>query len=475
MISKHMKNILPIILIAFSFALAFDNPFILQTDYLGDPELPLSNFSMNANPASLMYRGNLQLYRVQGTYLDHSAYRRMFDPASTRNAEAIYTTVRRINDGSFFSTRISYEDIKQRELFSSMEKDFYDDYFSMTDSTTGNTSYYGPRLQISYNAQLMKHLFFGIAAGYGVERGLQDTFPQTMTIMRDSDYRIGLEYRRPAFSIGIGARYYDDQNHYEAVKKYSDVQPKTYFGYNVYYNELATSTFKKKRTRNGIEYGGHIGFGNEAGVSGFVGISTLKRISRADAIRGSYTRPRGVWQREGIHINGILNIYPEAVTGMRIYGDYLHYNDWGASMISNTLVLENEESYLRFGAMLIFKPSLAQQSYVAVEQRHVSYDYVEYIFPFYDQRSGWEWEYAAGTHLYLGAKSRLTIAMALEKEIPKFHWETASFQNIKLKISLEQLFSFGYISLDVENINKKPEDSLEKINMVLFGLSFHER
>ncbi|MBW6457720.1 MAG: hypothetical protein K0B52_01010 [FCB group bacterium] len=458
-----------------SLALAFENPFVRETDYLEDPAMPLNNYVLSGNPASLVYRGNMQLYRAAGAYTDQSAYRRLFDPASVRNAEAVYTTVRSINDGSFFSTRISYEDIKQRELFSSMEKDFYDDYFSMTDSTTGNTSYYGPRLEISYNARLSEHLFFGLEAGYGVERGLQDTFPQTITIMRNSDYRIGMEYRRPAFSIGIGARYYDDQNHYEAVKKYSDVLPKTYFGYNVYYNELATATFKKRRTRNGIEYGGHIAFGKEAGVSGVFGISAIKRISRADAIRGSYTRPRGVWQREGIHLNGILNIYPESVTGMRIYGDYLRFDDWGASKISNTLILENEESYLRFGAVLVYKPSLAQQNYVAVEQRHVSYDYTEYIFPFHEQRSGWEWEYAAGTNIYLGAKTRMNFGMALEKEIPKFYWGTASFQNIKLKISLEQLFSFGYICLDMETIKKKPEESLEKVNVILFGLSFYER
>ncbi len=472
--NKKMITIF-LLLAVFSFAAAFENSVIRLPQFQDKTEEPLSAYALTGNPAAALCPENLQILRI-GTAFSALGYRRAYDPAATRLYRADFTTLRRIDDRSFFSTNISYDEYRQRDIFASMEKDFYDDYFSMIDSTLGNTAYYGPRLQILYNIRLTNRLFFGVEADYGVERSLKDTFPQTITIMRNSHYRAGFEYRGQRSALGIFGRYYDDQTHYEAVKQYSEVETKTYYGYNVYYNELATSTAKKRRTRNGLEYGAHAGFGTGTPLSLDLSVSGLHRISRADLLRGSYTRERGLWQRQGVHLTGNLNWYPEeGPAAVRVYADYLAFEDWGKSLISNALVIENEEVRSRFGAMLVYRPSLAQQAYAGAEGGTVSYDYREYVFPFADVRGGFEWKFYAGAGIYLGAKTRTTFSLGYEKEIPRFYWNTTDFENIEVIINLEQLFSFGYINLSFEYISKKPANDLRTVESVAFGLSIRRK
>ncbi|MDD3716367.1 MAG: hypothetical protein PHT46_04595 [Candidatus Marinimicrobia bacterium] len=452
-------------------AFAFEQAAVWAADYRNpDTELP-DMYALTGNPAGKLYAGNIQYYRIKGTFSD-AAYRRIYDPARTQLYNADYTALMQINHVSYFSASIIYEDLRLREIFGSMDKDFYDDYFSMVDSTSGNVAFYGPQLKLLYNVKLSEKLFFGLEGNYGVERSLKDTFPQTATIMRNSGYRAGLEYRGKAASLGIFGRYYDNQVHYEAVKQYMEVKPRTYMGYNIFYNELASATANKVRTRNGLEYGTHFSLGRQSRISAQFGISGLHRISRADVIRGSYTRERGLWQREGLHLFGILNIFHQAEQGLRLYADHLHYSDWGASRISNTLVIENAERFSTLGAVFYYRPSLAQQIYAGAEARRVSYDYREYIFPFHDTRGGWEWNISAGGRIYLSAKTRMGFDLKYGKEIPRFYWETPSFENLGAIISLEKLFSFGYITFDVEYLQKTPENKPEKINVFLIGLSY---
>ncbi|MDZ7796552.1 MAG: hypothetical protein U5N56_05710 [Candidatus Marinimicrobia bacterium] len=230
-----------------------------------------------------------------------------------------------------------------------MEKDFYDDYFSMIDSTWGDVSYYGPRLQLLYNVKLSENVFFGFEGNYGVERSLKDTFPETITIMRNSGYRAGLDFRKNAFRMGVFARYYDDQISYEAVKSYTNVKSHTYIGYNIFYNELPASKAEKIRTRNGLEYGANLGFGKETDLSGDIAVSGLHRISRSELIRGSHTHERGLWLRQGLHVRGNLNYYSGKVAAFRLYGELLQYEDWAESLISGTLVIENHEKMRPLG------------------------------------------------------------------------------------------------------------------------------
>ena len=472
--NKYINYLFSLYLIVTSFAFAFEDPLIWKAQFLEHYEKPLNAYYLTGNPASyIMYQESKELFRLETRFADF-AYQRSYDPLATQLYQADFSAFRQINEKSFFSTTISYDEYRQRDIFASMEKDFYDDYFSMIDSTLGNTTYYGPQMQIMYNVELTDRLFFGVEANYGVERSLKDTFPKTITIMRNGGYNVGLDYRTQSITIGVHGRYYDDQTFYEAVKSYSQVRTKTYIGYNIFYNESARSSVKKKRTRNGLEYGGHLGFSPGEKISGNFSISGLQRISRAE-LTGSTIKERGLWQRQGIHMLGNLNIYPDGLAAVRIYADYLHYNDWGKSLISNALVIENEETYSRFGSMLVYKPSMIQQAYVGAEAGKVSYDYTEYVFPFQNIKSGWEWKLYTGANMYLSSKTRLMFDLAYEHEVPKFYWGTEFFENTTLIINLEQSFSFGYIGLNFEYIQKKPANNIKTISILSCGLSFRQK
>ncbi len=472
--NKYINYLFSLYLIVTSFAFAFEDPLIWKAQFLEHYEKPLNAYYLTGNPASyIMYQESKELFRLETRFADF-AYQRSYDPLATQLYQADFSAFRQINEKSFFSTTISYDEYRQRDIFASMEKDFYDDYFSMIDSTLGNTTYYGPQMQIMYNVELTDRLFFGVEANYGVERSLKDTFPKTITIMRNGGYNVGFDYRTQSITIGVHGRYYDDQTFYEAVKSYSQVRTKTYIGYNIFYNESARSSVKKKRTRNGLEYGGHLGFSPGEKISGNFSISGLQRISRAE-LTGSTIKERGLWQRQGIHMLGNLNIYPDGLAAVRIYADYLHYNDWGKSLISNALVIENEETYSRFGSMLVYKPSMIQQAYVGAEAGKVSYDYTEYVFPFQNIKSGWEWKLYTGANMYLSSKTRLMFDLAYEHEVPKFYWGTEFFENTTLIINLEQSFSFGYIGLNFEYIQKKPANNIKTISILSCGLSFRQK
>jgi len=469
-----VKRICFLLLLGMSTIFAFESQFTLPVNFYNNIEDPINAYDLNNNPASKIYEENTEVFSINTIFAD-LGYKRTYDPLATQTYRADFTTLRRINERSFFSASITYDEYRQQDLFSSMEKDFYDDYFSMIDSTLGNTKYYGPKLAIMYNIQLADHLFLGVEGNYGIERSLKDTFPKTITIMRNSEYHIGLDYRKKSMSIGVHGRYYDDQKYYEAVRSYSDVQTKTYIGYNVFFNEASSSTIKKRRIRNGLEYGGHFRIGGRQAFSMNFSASGLRRSSKADLLRSSSTRERGFWLREGIHLLGSIDIHPESSIASRIYSEYLYYNDWGKSMISQTLILENMESYFQAGVVLAYQPSMIQKAFVGAEIGKVAYDYKEYVFPFEDSQTGTEWKLYAGAELYLSSKTRLNFNLEYAKENPKFYWNTDYFLNTGLRINLEQLFSFGYIEVKFENINRKPSNDSKSISVMQIGLSYRRK
>lgn len=454
------KILSKILLLSFSILLglfAFEDVFTSRLNFSKIADTENNTYYLSKDPASFRFDGNLEMISSGFNYSD-KAFKRTYDPTVIQNINVSYYTLRQINDRSFFAAGISYDDLRLKDMWGSREKDFYDDYFSTVDSSAGNTAYYGPRLNFMYNVELAKDLFFGLQGDYGVERSLKDTFPQTIIIMRNSSYKIGLDYRKEKFGIGLHARYYDDQTHYEGVKYYVDVQPKTFMGYHVFYNEISSSTSKKKRVRNGLEGGGHLRIGRVDKNVLNIAASYLHRSS-ASEVYTSYSKPRGYWEREGLHIKTDLSSYSREKISLKLYGEYLKYNDWGKSLISNTLILENKESYFTAGANILYKPSMINKFWLGGEVGHVEYEYVEYLYPFQDIREGIEWNAYAGAEMMFSSKLNTGLKFNYEKTVPKFYWGTEYFQNIGLRIMLEHLFSFGYIGGNFEYMKQNPSDS----------------
>jgi len=471
--NKFVKTVIILLILGLSSAGAFEDVFARDIDFKTSIENSLNTYYMTNSPASIIYERNIEKFTLIGDF-NQFGYKRTYDPERQQNIFVSFNTLRRINDRSFFIAGISYDDLRLMDMYGSREKDFYDDYFSTIDSSGGSTAYYGPRLNLLYNLEVAKDLYLGVMGSYGVERGLKDTFPETITIMRNSSYQVGLDYRKPNLSIGLHGRYHDDQTYYESVKSYSEVKAKTYIGYNVFYNENSSSTSKKKRTRSGFEYGGHLRLGGNKSPILNVSLSGLRRVSRSEMYT-SYSKPRGLWIRKGLHLQTDLSMYFGNAFKTRLYGEYLTFNDWGESLISNALVLENNENYAHMGGLIVYRPSMIQKAFVGGEIGKVAYDYIEYVFPFSDSRSGSEWTLYGGAEFFLSSKTKINLNLEYGKEVPKFYWNTDYFQNTSLTISLEQLFSFGYIDLRFENINKKPSNNSQSISLMQVGLSYRTK
>ncbi|MFA6618341.1 MAG: DUF6850 family outer membrane beta-barrel protein [Candidatus Neomarinimicrobiota bacterium] len=448
------------LILSFSLLLglfAFEDVFTSRLNFSKIGNSKNNSYYLTGDPASFQFDGNLEMISTGFNYSD-KAFKRTYDPTVIQNINASYYTLRQIDNKSFFAAGLAYEDLRLKDMWGSREKDFYDDYFSTADSSAGKTAYYGPRLQFMYNAELSKDLFFGLLIDYGVERGLKDTFPQTITIMRNSSYKMGLDYRKEKFGIGLHARYYDDQTHYESVKFFVEVEAKTFMGYHVFYNENSSSRSRKKRVRNGLEAGGHLRVGRVDENVVNIAASFLHRSSTSE-VYTSYSKPRGYWERQGLHIKTDFSSYSIDKISLKLYGEYLTYNDWGKSLISNTLILENKESYFTAGANIQYKPSLINKYWLGGGIGHVAYDYIEYLYPFQDKRSGIEWNAYAGAEMMFSSKLNSGIRLHYEKTVPKFYWNTEYFQNIGLGIMLEHLFSFGYIGANFDFIKQNPSDS----------------
>ena len=139
--NKIIKTLLILLIAASSELLAFEDSFSRKIDfgsYLNDLK---NNYFLSGNPASMIYEKNIEIFSAQTALTDNS-YKRTFDPSTMQNIGAFFSTIRKINETSFFLAGISYDDLRLRGMFGSREKDFYDDYFSTIDSSTTDAGYY---------------------------------------------------------------------------------------------------------------------------------------------------------------------------------------------------------------------------------------------------------------------------------------------------------------------------------------------
>ena len=100
---------------------------------------------------------------------------------------------------------------------------------------------------------------------------------------------------------------------------------------------------------------------------------------------------------------------------------------------------------------------ILEKAWVGGEAGYVDYNYVEYLFPFEDQRSGIEWNVYAGTELMLSDKLKAGFAFNYEKSVSKVLLGIVIiFQNTGLRIMLEHFAIFrGILGLNLENIKQK--------------------
>lgn len=474
--NKRKKIILTAILLLFcAGSWAFENPVFWSADYFSRDEQGLAMYQFIGNPATYIpydeSKEDLNLYYNSAV----NGYQREYDPASVTAFGAIFTAFRQVDDNSFFSFKIDYDQSRFVQHFASMEKYFYDDYFSMIDSTTGTADYYGPTLQFMYQKQILKNLYLGLDVDYGVERSLKDTFPETITITRNSDYKLGLDYRLSGLSVNASVRYHDNKINYEAVKKYTSVIPHTYMGYNVFYNEVSASTVRKIRNRKGLELA--CGFDLDLGeFSKFkFAYAKFQRETATTYKRGTRSYDRGYWYRDGFQLSTALDILSDGPFAVSLFGEFNDFSDWGSFKLVNTLVLDNKETRKKAGLMFSYKPSMVMSSRLGAEFGTYAYEYEEYIFPFHEERSLNEWQIYIEESFFLGPKTEIDMAMNVGKSGTKFYWGSDYMNYISVFANAEHFFPFGYMGLNI-SYSKNEFQGQDPLNTSLkIGISYKRK
>ena len=187
------------------------------------------------NPAFLRLNNHedLMTYEIR-TGNQENGYQRAFDPERIETAGVDIFSYKALDEKSALATRIVYETSSLNNLYRSLEKDFYSDYFSYTDTTTGDVSYAGPRLSVIYNREIFSRLLTGLQIDYGIERGLKDVYTKCESISRNINVIWGLGYSSySGTSLGASVRYFDRQGSYEAVKEITDAIVNPEFKYQV--------------------------------------------------------------------------------------------------------------------------------------------------------------------------------------------------------------------------------------------------
>lgn len=474
--NKIKKIILTAILLVFCAALwAFENPVYWSADYFSLNEKGSAVYQFTGNPATYIpgeeSKESLDLYYSSTV----NGYQREYDPASVNAFGAVFNAFRCVDDKSFFSFKIDYDQSRFVQHFASMEKYFYDDYFSMIDSTTGSADYYGPTLEFMYQKQILKNLYLGLDVDYGVERSLKDTFPETITIMRNSDYRLGLDYRLPGLSVNASVRYHDNKINYEAVKKYTSVIPHTYMGYNVFYNEASASTVKKIRNRKGVELA--CGFDLDLGkFSKFkFAYAKFQRETETAYKRGTRSYERGYWYRDGFQLSSTLDILSDGPFAVSFFGEFNDFSDWGSFRLVNTLVLDNRETRKKAGFVFSYKPSRVMSSRLGGEFGNYVYEYEEYIFPFHEERSLNEWRVFIGESFFLGSKTEMDLSMNVGKAAVKFYWNSDYMNYVSVLANIEHFFPFGYMGLNC-SYSRNEFQGQDPVNSYLaIGISYKRK
>lgn len=132
-------------------------------------------------------------------------------------------------------------------------------------------------------------------------------------------------------------------------------------------------------------------------------------------------------------------------------------------------------SYSTLGTLVSYQPSQVKKAWVGAEVGSAEYDYVEYLYPFEDKRSGLEWNVFTGAEYMFTSKLKAGLNLNYEKIVPQFYWDTDYFQNIGIGIILEHLFNFGYIGTKFEYLKQNPSNDMGLNRNYQFTLTYRRK
>ncbi len=466
-----------ILLISIAFLYSFENQIFSNDSKYDLFNSQVSIYSISNNPAffKITFKKNIMKYTLTASN-KNNLFHREYSPEKEQNINFEVVTSKRLNDNSSIASIIKYNHDSKFDMKHSLEKDFYNHYFSYSDTTIGDTEYNGPKLQFIYNHSINNRVFFGIKGNYGVEQGLKDVYTQCETIKRNFDvsFGAGLQSSNKSTVLGGYIRYSDRQGKYEAVKEYSDALVRTYFGYNVFRPENPRSSNHKTDNQKGMNYS----------LQFYKKINNLKIILNGNygyttnnIETGSSSKPVNIayWQREGGKYSGdIIYNFNNSKSSLRFGYVYKQFNDFAKNPHFNTIMIENEEKTHVFNSSLFLIPNMLTKFSIKGKIEMISQIYNEYVKPFEYNSEHLNWHINSYFQLFLTESLNWNITGGYGKFKPHFTWEIDSFNEINIGTGVERYFRFGFVRVGGMYKKYTPDTGNNDINEYQINLSFRK-
>jgi len=329
---------------------AFDNPLtreIQPRNFLNQYKISLYNISGNPAFFGVSYPENSDYYQTKALSANND-FRRLYDPRKQEDYELSINSIKHLSESSTLATGIQFNRTILRDVYRSLEKNIYDEYFSYLDTTTGTNTYDGPQVRFLYDYAMAKRLHFGVEINYGVEQSLKDVYTKCETIARNTELRAGLGYisLNRKTSVGISGALYDAQRKYEAVKDLQDAFVRTLYGYHIFMDETPKSTNRKNDDREGWGMAFQLAQ-RDFFLPGLNVTLTGEYNGRSDNVTaGAVSTPttRGYWVRNVYRGLLSLNYSPiKSKNSLSLLYEYRLTDDWAKSGDYDVIILDNSE------------------------------------------------------------------------------------------------------------------------------------
>ncbi len=427
-------------------------------------ELP-QFFQMTSNPTAFLtgISEDRTYYRATSFYRNNGLVR-TFDPGTQNFTDLIFDFSRNLDDRSFINGGIRYTQTNLFDIFSSLEQDYYNNYFSLTDSTLGSVKYDGPRLWFQYDRRLPFNFIWGLNLEYGVERGLKDHYTECETIIRNNTTGTGLGYlsRDGNLFIGVNGNYSNRQVSYEAVGQYYDAQVYSFSGFNVITTEYPRSTVEKFEYNNGYEYGAQLLYRNilNRGLELALASSTFGREADIELGSTSVHNAVGYWVREGMKNTFSLGYHTaNKKVSLQLTGEFLAFDDWARAAEFDVLILENSEQSTRYQTYCSLQGNVDWSVYLSAGFENHNIEYQEYIALFEYSETLSNNFYTIGINGKSGLLSTVHMSGTIGSKELDFHWDADKLDYWSVNVGVEQQFTFGI--LGVETIVRVAESDNE--------------